>query len=407
MSSRVLILALLAALAGCQANGGAGTVTPSESAPSSAAAAAPADDPTQRVDPVAAARPSVLIEESWVTPEFLADEIDSVATYRNAAGEMLLFATAKQGHHLRVFDAATGAPRAVIGTEGDGPGQFRRPNGIYIVDRYVFVAERDAHRVQVLDAETHAPLGRFGDTVEAIGGGALASPYGLYVAREREGDYTVFVTDSYRQANGERPPDEALDARVHKYAVRIADGRLEARELAHFGAQGGPDSLHVVESIYGDPVRGRLLVAEEDARNGQVLKLYGFDGAPLGRHVGEGIYAYQPEGIALVQCDAPDAGGSARGDGLRGPNRTGTEGYFVVSDQHAEGQRYHVFERGSLAYRGSFRGPHVRMTDGLWFEPRAFGPFARGALFAQHDDRAVVAFDWVRIRAALQLPPDC
>ena len=103
--------------------------------------------------------------------------------------------------------------------------------------------------------------------------------------------------------------------------------------------------------------------------------------------VGRGVYAYQPEGIALFAC--------------------GAEGYWITSDQHPAGQRFHVFDRESLAHLGSFRGETVRNTDGLWIEQSSFGPFAHGALFAQHDDRSVVAFDWATVADALKLKRAC
>lgn len=91
----------------------------------------------------------------------------------------------------------------------------------------------------------------------------------------------------------------------------------------------------------------------------------------------------QSEGIALDAC-----GG----------------GYLVTTNQAPTVSHFHLFDRQSLDYLGSFRGPVTANTDGIALETGAVGPFRRGAFYAVHDDQAVSAFDWDAVLDAIGLP---
>jgi 3-phytase len=184
------------------------------------------------------------------------------------------------------------------------------------------------------------------------------------------------------------PPDAELGARIKRFDVEVADGRVEARLHGAFGDTRGAGVVRTVESIWGDPEHGRLLVADENPA-GRDLKVYDLDGRFTGTLVGSGLFVFEPEGIALVRCAAPG------------------EGYWLVSDQHQEQQRFLLFDRRTLAPAGVFVPETTRMVDGIWFQPDAGAPFAGAALFSQHADAAVAAFDWTAISAALDLRPDC
>jgi 3-phytase len=322
-----------------------------------------------------------VVAETWLSVATPADEIDSVASWRTPQGALLVLATAKAGDRLRVYDARDGRYLRSIGSSGDGPGQFRRPNGVFVIDDLAFVVERDGGRVQVLDLVADRSLGAFGEQV-------LHTPYGLWVWRQAPGRYRVFVTDSYYTEQREVPPDAELGARIKRFDVEVADGRVEARLHGAFGDTRGAGVVRTVESIWGDPEHGRLLVADENPA-GRDLKVYDLDGRFTGTLVGSGLFVFEPEGIALVRCAAPG------------------EGYWLVSDQHQEQQRFLLFDRRTLAPAGVFVPETTRMVDGIWFQPDAGAPFAGAALFSQHADAAVAAFDWTAISAALDLRPDC
>jgi 3-phytase len=322
-----------------------------------------------------------LVAETWISVATPADEIDSVSAWRTPEDALLVIATAKAGDRLRVYDGRDGRLLRSIGSGGEDAGRFRRPNGLFVIDGLAFVVERDNHRVQVIDLADDRSLGQFGaDT--------LHTPYGLWVWRQASGRYKVYVTDSYYTAQREVPPDAELDARVKLFEVEVAPDGLTSRLLAAFGETVDPGVVRTVESVWGDPEHDRLLVADENPA-GRNLKVYDLAGRFTGTTVGSGLFEFEPEGIALVRCQAPG------------------EGYWVVSDQHTEQQRFLLFDRRTLAPAGAFVPATTRMVDGIWFQPDAGAPFAGAALYSQHADAAVAAFDWSAISAALDLRPGC
>ena len=332
------------------------------------------------------ATPNVLVvEERHVTAADPAANIDSVATHPGAGGEAWLFATAKEAHIVRVYDAATGAHVRDIGGFGGGLGQFTRPNGVAALDGLLVVVERDNRRVQVLSLPRFEPLTVFG-------GDELELPYGAYLRRVEGDRYELFVTDAYETADEQVPPESELDRRVHRFDLRVqraGNGEAVSVEALHaraFGETSGPGVLRVVESIWGDPDNDRLLVAEEDPAGGRVIKVYSFDGRFTGEVIGEGVFASQPEGIALYDCD----------DG---------SGYWLTTDQSEGRNVFHVFERRSLQHAGAFTGRITQNTDGVWLTRAPLDGMPDGAFFAVHDDQAVAAFDWRDIVAALNLSP--
>lgn len=324
--------------------------------------------------------PAPVVEARWISAPARAEVIDSVAVWIDPAGDWRILATAKDGNRLHVLDAADGRFLRVLGSSGAGPGQFRYPNGVFVHDHLAFVVERDGARVHVLDLARDRAIGSFGE-------GELRTPYGAWVWPQGDGRYLVYVTDSYYTPDRQVPPAAELGARVKLYQVDIAGGALQARLLRAFGQTGGEGVLQTVESIWGDPAHGRLLVADENASQ-RNIKVYDLEGGFIGRVIGNGVFRSEPEGMALVACP-------------------GDQGYLLVSDQHERDQRIQVFDRASLAHIGAFLPGTARMIDGIWFQPGHYGPFGQGALFTQHDDEAVVAFDWRDIARSLGLRGDC
>lgn len=339
-------------------------------------------DPAVRTNHRALVVTPVTLGEAWISAESLADTPDSIAVTVDADGRRIAWVTAKSGHRLVGHDVDTGAVVRTLGGEGTAPGQFLRPNGVAAAGGLLWTVETNGARAQIIDPAD-------GQALAVFGAGEVALPYGIAVETLAEGHYLAYITDS-DQANGEAaPPAAALARRVHVYEVRIADGATpDIRPRTTFGATDGPGALHMVESIAVDAAHDQVLVAEEDARAGQVLKVYRRDGRWTGTNIGTDRYAYQPEGVALYAC--PDG-----------------SGWWVASDQHEVGQRYLVFARGSLDYVGAFRGRHVRMTDGVAIVSVPTPRFPHGAVLVQHDDRAIAAIDWTDIAKALGLPQGC
>ncbi len=369
-----LSLLLLWALAGCAAR-----------------PPAPADEPDEagKGDPMlsAASVPHVVIQEAFVTELTPEDNIDSPAAWHAPDGKTWLFATAKKGKGLVVYDGDSGATLRSVGTRGTAPGEFDRANGVFVQDDLLFVVERDNHRVQVLALPSLETLGTFGES-------ELDKPYGLWV-RPAGADvaYEVFVTDAYmagEDADGEEivPPLAQLDRRIRRYRVTVADGKLRAQSAGAFGDTGEGGAIRIPESIWGDPANGRLLIAEEDIATGTAIRDYALDGSFRGRTVGLGLFKAQAEGIALWQCD----------DG---------SGYWIATDQFKDRSLFHVFDRRTLEHVGAFAGKTVGNTDGVWLQQAPTARFPAGVFYAVHDDQAVGAFDWRDVAKALELPETC
>lgn len=335
--------------------------------------------------PPMAASASVVVREAFLGAPRPGDELDSLATWIDAEGATRVIATAKSTHRLVIFDGDTGAHLGEAGSHGRGPGQFSRPNGIAAFGDLLFVTERDAPRVQVLALPGFTHLASFGDE-------ELRSPYGIWVHETAPGTLEAFVTDSFMEGADHRtvPPAAELDRRVHHYRVGSdgdGDG-VHAVHLGAFGATGGNGVLHMVESIAGDPARQRLLIADEDTRHGSTLHEYGFDGRYTGRSLPMGTFTGEAEGVALWDCGA-DAG------------------YWLAADQTLPQTGFHLFDRSTLAPRGSFRGEVTANTDGIALHAAATPRFQAGVLYAVHDDRALAAFDLAEVIRALDLDPAC
>ena len=383
MDFRFLVPTLALALAACSAE-------PPEPAATSVAALADApadarepdeyeaDDVLLRDHDVA----HVVVKEAFVTPSTPEENIDSPASWLQD-GKRMLVASAKATDQLVVYDGDTGQRLRTVGGTGTALGQLQRPNGVATIDdRYLFVVERDNHRVQMFQLPDFTPL-------LAFGADALQQPYGLWVQPKGEG-YEVLVSDAYmagEDAQGEDivPPLAQLDRRFRRYEVAQAGGQWTARDAGAFGDTGAAGAIRVPESLFGDAANNRLLVAEEDVPTGTLLREYDLQGRYLGRDVGKGQYVAQAEGIALMRC----ADGS---------------GWWVASDQFADHTVFHLFDRRSLAHAGSFAGEVTGLTDGVWLDERGDARFPQGVLYASHLDLGVAAFDWRDIAAALELP---
>ncbi|WP_394538131.1 phytase [Lysobacter enzymogenes] len=324
------------------------------------------------------------LPERFVSAPQASDELDSLATWPAADGSTWLIATAKSTHRLAVYDADSGRRLREFGEKGAALGQFRRPNGVAVFGDYLFVAERDNHRVQVLRLPEFAPLASFGEA-------QLRSPYGLWVNETAPDELEVYVTDNfmYGAKFDQVPPLNELDQRVRRYRLRFdPDGRVGSEYLGAFGDTSDAAALRIVESIAGDAAGDRLLVADEDLSHGSTLREYSLAGRATGRALPAGSFAAQAEGVALWSC--------ARG-----------AGYWVAVDQLDPQTVFHVYERDSLRPVGSFRGERTAHTDGIALHAAATRAFPYGALYAVDDDRSVAAFDLGDVARALQLQSDC
>lgn len=325
-----------------------------------------------------------VVPERFVSAESPQDELDSLATWPAPDGSTWLIASAKSTHRLAVYDADSGERLRTVGEKGGAPGQFKRPNGLAVFADYLFVVERDNHRVQVLHLPDFAPAGSFGDA-------QLRSPYGVWINETAPGELDAYITDSFMYGDkfDQVPPLAELDQRVRRYHLRFDDnGALAAEYLGAFGDTSADAALRVVESIAGDAAGDRVLVADEDQRHLSTLREYTLDGRYTGRRLPDRSFQAQAEGVALWSCP-------------------GGTGYWIAVDQLMPRTLFHVYDRDTLAPQGSFSGEVTAHTDGIALHAAGTRTFPTGALYAVNDDRSVSAFDLGEVVRALQLRREC
>ncbi|MBD8524988.1 phytase [Pseudomarimonas arenosa] len=322
------------------------------------------------------------IAEAFLTASTPDDNIDSPASWQAEDGKTWLIGSAKGTHKLVIYDGDSGATLQTFGKKGSELGEFKRPNGVFVIDDLAWVVERDNQRVQVLRLPALQPIGSFGQA-------ELQKPYGLWLRRSQTG-FEVLVSDAFMsEANEDLPPaNELLAQRYKRYAVRIDGEQLNAELLGHVGATDAAGAIRIPESLWGDEQNQRLLLAEEDQTDGTRIKVYNMDFNYAGQDIGKDLFRAQAEGIALWQC----ADGS---------------GYWLTTDQYKDRSVFHVFDRQSLAHLGAFAGNTVSNTDGVWLQQAATQTFPNGVFYAVHDDQGVGAFDWRHIAQTLKLRESC
>lgn len=335
-------------------------------------------------DPVTAndEQPKVVtVTEVFHTDRDEGDNVDSPAIWHGPNGQHWLLATAKEGNTILAFDASNGDFIQRFGDGGSGVGQFLRPNGISVIDDLMLVVERDNQRISVYSLPEFSFVGFM--THED-----LRLPYGLAANRNADGSYELYVTDNFNPSLEGYPPEEELDERVHHFRFHITNNMLSSEHVGTFGEIGGPGLLTKVESIYFDPVHARVLIADE-AFSQRNVKVYSPDGTFTGDIIPDTYFSSEPEGIALYSCD-------------------NGEGYWIITDQHRTPEnKFEIFDRITLSHLGTVKTQMTLNTDGIWLTQRAFGPFAKGALYPVHDDGSITAISWADIASGLDLTLDC
>jgi DNA-binding beta-propeller fold protein YncE len=94
----------------------------------------------------------------------------------------------RDANRVLVINFVTGETLLRIGSQGSGPGQFRAPHGLAIHGQQLFVADTENNRVQVVDKDT----GKF---VMELGVGKLHAPWGLAIDLFCSGGPVLWVSD--------------------------------------------------------------------------------------------------------------------------------------------------------------------------------------------------------------------
>jgi 3-phytase len=320
-----------------------------------------------------------VIMAAWLSDRNEADNVDSPAVWHGHDGQDWIISTCKTTDRLLIHNAHTGVFLRSIGEHGDGSGQFRRPNGIAIIDDLAIIVERDNHRVQMFHLPEWTSLGSFGME-------QLIKPYGVAVRRSGE-SLMLYVTDNYEGAEDDIPADSLLGERVKMFAVHLTGGSLQTEYRGAFGATQGVGVLRVVESIAVDSTHQRLLIADENPAANDI-KVYDLEGNFTGSIVGKGRFLYQPEGIVLYACD----------DG---------SGYWIATDQDEADNTFHIFDRRSFDYLVSFKAAGITNTDGIALSQHGIEGFPDGLFVAVHNDGNVGVLSWQSIADSLSLPLRC
>ncbi len=314
----------------------------------------------------------VTINEVFQTPRDESDNVDSPAFWSSNDTSWII-STAKDSDLLIINNATTGEELFRFGKTGTNPGEFKRPNGISVCKNYLFVVERDNHRVQVLTLPNFTHVGFFAES-------DLKKPYGIFTEK-LENFYNIYITDNYEYEN-----DEQLNNRIAVYSLKLSNG-FTSKLLFKFGESSGNGRLPVVESIFGDRMNDNLLIARENEEEGKKgvpsVKVYSMDGK-FKKSIGNNIFKAEVEGIALYKTDS-------------------LNGYWFVTDQSMDKNIFHIFDRLTLKHIGAFSGKNTLNTDGIWITQVKYENFPKGAFFAIHNDGNVSAFNLSEIADSLKL----
>jgi 3-phytase len=324
-----------------------------------------------------AGEPIAAVREVFRTEAWPRKNVDSAALWVDPAGDRsLLFITGKESHTVLVVDGETGLLLLELGGPGDEPGRFMRPNGVFVLDDILYVVERDNKRVQVFSLPGMQSLFSFGAS-------ELEKPYGIWAHASQPGVHDVHVTDDFDAGIDPVATLSMLDRRVKHYRVTTSGSRMGARFMGQFGDTTAAGGLYVVESILADPANDRLFLCDELRDD---VKVYTMGGEFTGKVIGDGLFAADTEGLALMPDDVAPAGG-----------------YLLVTEQTKKLTIFHVFSRDGEQRLGAFTGePRLANTDGIWLQHGPLGEaFPEGALYAIHDDQSVAAYSWAEIKDAL------
>ncbi|MGD8453837.1 MAG: hypothetical protein PVJ57_18640 [Phycisphaerae bacterium] len=313
------------------------------------------------------------IRQVWVSTGTTYANTDSLAACQVGLDKVRVFATAKDGDRVDVFDGSTGTWLRSIGTPGKDPGQLKYPNGIAVCSlgeektAAILVVERDNHRVQAFRADDGQPLGCFGDEV-------LHRPYGIAVTM-LAGEQVAFVTDT------EVPAEKTC----HVFRIRGLDDQVRGEYAGSFGAAESRGVVQEAESIVVDDRERLIYLCDEVAKNVKVFRLVEPARATFVSTFADGLIQGDPEGITLI--DTP------------------TDRLVVLTHQEKKLTTWLVFTRHGESYRhvASFTGmPTIANTDGICVYPQAFRGFPQGAFFAVNDDQQVCAYSLGDIQTLAQ-----
>ena len=265
------------------------------------------------------------IDINWKT---VCDEklnLDSITSWEN-----LILVSSKKNHSILCFDKENGMLLDTIGSKGFDHDKFNRPNGIKVINDYLFIVERDNKRCQIVDMKSKQGISYFGFK-------NLKKPYGID-GIFYNGQYIIFITDKKKQL-------------VFKFNIILKDNEIKRISSEEFIKL----SDSKLESILLDEESNRILIADENKKKVKIFTLAGI----LIDNI-ENIFQGDPEGIIK------------------------TDNNYIFTDQIEDGTYFHVFNKSNLKYSHTLHNNLIKNSDGLHYSDNY--------LYTIHDDCSLVKF---------------
>ncbi len=299
-------------------------------------------------------------------------KLDSPAVWHGPDGENWLLVTANNSNRIYIYDANSGTELDIAAAANINIDIINQPNGISIVDNYLFITGRGDKKVHVSKLPEFRYIGSFGENI-------LSEPFGISVSSDKiNNQFFIFITDVKV-----KPVKSDYKSQVHKFSAKIDNDRIFTDLIRTFNSSVENGKLLDVESIIFDSGLNRIYIADESTKKRNV-KVYQSNGDFLGKTIGDGIIKYEPEGIAIYTCG-------------------NYEGYLLVVDQHDEDNAVHVFNRKTLDWIDSFSIEKTKNTDGIYITQKQLPNFPMGALYIVNNDSNVTAVSWEELVGELNI----
>lgn len=248
------------------------------------------------------------IDIDWKTVCDKKLKLDSISSWQN-----LILVSSKEQHSVLCFDKDSGKLLHTIGSKGFDHDKFNRPNGLKVINDYLFIVERDNKRCQIVNMNTKEAISYFGFK-------NLEKPFGIDGIFYK-GQYIIFITD------------EKLES-VFKFNILIKDDEIRKISSDKFIELSGAK----LESILLDDSNNRLLVADEKRKKIRIFSLNGI----LVKNI-ENIFEGSPEGIVK------------------------TDNSYIFTDKIKDMTYFHIFDLKTLEYQKTLINKLVKNSDGLYY----------------------------------------
>ena len=265
-----------------------------------------------------------MIKVLWKTHCDKKLDLDSIAVYKNN-----IYVSAKNTSEILIYDKNNGNLKDKI--EGNNILKLKRPNGLCVINHFLFIVDRDYNNCQIYNLKINEPIAVFGFK-------KLDFPYGVTGIFENN-KYIIYITD-----NGNK--------NVYKYTLILKND--EILKLNNEIFINLPNSN--LESILIDNEYKRILICDED---NYIVKVFDYS-ANLIKEIKE-KFDGEPEGITI------------HGD------------KYIFTNQSKKNNSYHIYNRKDLSYIDTYKSSFITNADGIASDG--------DQLYAISDDCALVKFD--------------